>query len=258
MNEGSRRLFSSDPNGAFEALPIWHRRFWKVQPMLTVALNRDVPQRLSVLCLGAHSDDIEIGCGGALLRLTAAYRQVTVHWVVFATDAARAAETKRSARLFLRQAAASQVMVKTFRDGYFPYEGAAIKNDFEELKGMLEPDIIFTHYGADAHQDHRVISELTWNTWRNHTIFEYEIPKYDGDLGRPNLFMALDTQVAERKIDYLMDVFATQRGRDWFRRDTFWSLMRLRGMEARSPSGLAEAFHCRKLSLEPWIHAAEQ
>lgn len=222
--------------------------------MLTVALNRDLPQQLSILCLGAHSDDIEIGCGGALLRLTEAYRQATVYWVVFATDDARAAKAERSAQLFLRQAAASQVRVKTFRDGYFPYEGTAIKNDFEELKGQLAPDVIFTHYGADAHQDHRMISELTWNTWRNHTIFEYEIPKYDGDLGQPNLFIALDTQLAERKIDYLMDVFATQRGRDWFSRDTFWSLMRLRGIEARSPSGLAEAFYCRKLSLEPWRH----
>jgi LmbE family N-acetylglucosaminyl deacetylase len=223
--------------------------------MLTVALNRDLPQRLTILCLGAHSDDIEIGCGGALLRLTEAYGQATVHWVVFATDTARAAEAKRSAQLFLQRAVASQVILKTFRDGYFPYEGGAIKNDFEALKERLEPDVIFTHYGADAHQDHRVISELTWNTWRNHTIFEYEIPKYDGDLGQPNLFITLDTQLAERKVDYLMDVFATQRGRDWFNRDTFWSLMRLRGIEARSPSGLAEAFYCRKLSLEPWRHA---
>ena len=226
--------------------------------MLTVALNRDLPQRLSVLCLGAHSDDIEIGCGGALLRLTEAYCQMTVNWVVFATDEARAAEAKHSAQLFLQQAAASQVLVNTFRDGYFPYDGAAIKNYFEELKRQLNPDIIFTHYGADAHQDHRVIHELTWNTWRNHTIFEYEIPKYDGDLGQPNLFIALDTQLAERKIDYLMEVFATQRGRPWFSRDTFWSLMRLRGIEARSPSGLAEAFYCRKLSLEPWLNATEQ
>ena len=226
--------------------------------MLTVALNRDLPKRLSVLCLGAHSDDIEIGCGGALLRLTDAYCQASVHWVVFATDDARAAEAKRSAQLFLQRAAASQVTVKTFRDGYFPYEGMAIKNYFEELKTRLEPDLIFTHYGADAHQDHRVISELTWNTWRDHTIFEYEVPKYDGDLGQPNLFIALDTQLAERKIDYLMDVFATQRGRDWFSRDTFWSLMRLRGIEARSRSGLAEAFYCRKLSLEPWLNATGQ
>lgn len=226
--------------------------------MLTLDLNRDPHHLLSVLCLGAHSDDIEIGCGGALLRLTSAYRQANVHWVVFAAAGSRAAEAHRSARLFLQQAATSQVIAKTFRDGYFPYEGAAIKNDFEELKAMLQPDVIFTHYGADAHQDHRLISELTWNTWRNHTIFEYEIPKYDGDLGQPNLFIPLDPHLAEQKINYLMEVFMTQRGRDWFTRDTFWSLMRLRGIEARSPSGLAEAFYCRKLSLEPKPYTARQ
>jgi LmbE family N-acetylglucosaminyl deacetylase len=217
--------------------------------MLTLALNRERHQTLSILCLGAHSDDIEIGCGGALLQLTGAYHQANVQWVVFAATGPRAAEANRSAQLFLQQAATSEVIVKTFRDGYFPYEGAAIKDCFEALKATLEPDVIFTHYGADAHQDHRLISELTWNTWRNHTIFEYEIPKYDGDLGRPNLFIPLDTRLAEQKVDHLMEVFMTQRGREWFSRETFWSLMRLRGIEARSPSGLAEAFYCRKLSL---------
>ena len=217
--------------------------------MLTLALNQERHEKLSILCLGAHSDDIEIGCGGALLRLTAMYSQADVHWVVFAAAGKRAEEAHQSASLFLQQAAQTQVTVKTFRDGYFPYEGPLIKDSFEDLKASVEPDIIFTHYGVDAHQDHRLVSELTWNTWRNHLICEYEIPKYDGDLGRPNLFVPLSADLAERKIDHLMEVFRTQRSRDWFSRDTFWSLMRLRGVEARSPHGLAEAFYCRKLSL---------
>ena len=217
--------------------------------MLTFALNKQPQQKLSILCLGAHSDDIEIGCGGALMRLTEAYPQAEVCWVVFAAAGKRAEEAHQSAGLFLQQAAQTRVIVKAFRDGYFPYEGAYIKDSFEALKAMVDPDIIFTHYGSDAHQDHRFVSELTWNTWRNHLICEYEIPKYDGDLGQPNLFVPLSVELAERKIDHLMTVFMTQRSRDWFSRDTFWSLMRLRGVETRSPHGLAEAFYCRKLSL---------
>ena len=199
--------------------------------------------------LGAHSDDIEIGCGGALLRLSQDYPQADMQWVVASAVGPREAEAAMSADRFRQHGINLKLRVESFRDGYFPYEGAAIKDYFERLKADLNPDIIFTHYGADAHQDHRFISELTWNTWRDHTILEYEIPKYDGDLGRPNLFIPLETKLAEHKISHLMDVFATQRGRDWFSRDLFWSLLRLRGMEARSPSGFAEAFHCRKLSL---------
>ncbi|HMN27264.1 MAG TPA: PIG-L family deacetylase [Caldilineaceae bacterium] len=159
----------------------------------------------------------------------------------------RAQEAQASAEAFLAGANASTVVIKEFRDGYFPYEGAAIKDYFETLKALFTPDLIFTHYRQDSHQDHRLLNELTWNTFRDHLILEYEIPKYDGDLGRPNLYVQLDGTLCERKIDLLMTHFATQANKHWFTRETFASLMRLRGIEARSPGGYAEAFYGHKL-----------
>jgi LmbE family N-acetylglucosaminyl deacetylase len=204
--------------------------------------------RLRLLCLGAHSDDIEIGCGGLLLRL-AHTRPLSVDWVVFSAGGRRGAEAKRGAARFLEGAAQRRVTTHRFRDGFFPYGGAAIQAVFERLKRTVRPDLVLTHYRDDRHQDHRVLSDLTWNTFRDHCILEYEIPKYDGDLGTPNLFVPLDEATARRKVELIRDTFTTQRDRHWFADETFLGLMRLRGMECRAPDGYAEAFYARKTVL---------
>jgi LmbE family N-acetylglucosaminyl deacetylase len=201
-----------------------------------------------ILCLGCHSDDIEIGCGGAVLRFAAEYPECAIHWVVFSAQGVRAEEACRSACLF-GGAGLQPPLLKSFPDGFLPYAGGEVKAVFEGLKGQVSPDLIFTHNGNDAHQDHRFVSELTWNTFRNHCILEYEIPKYDGDLGRPNVFMPLEPEVYQRKVRYIVDTFQSQRGKRWFEAETFMGLMRLRGMESNAPSGYAEAFYCRKLVL---------
>jgi LmbE family N-acetylglucosaminyl deacetylase len=203
---------------------------------------------LCILCLGAHSDDIEIGCGGLILQLTAA-RPVDVDWVVFSAPGPRAEEAKRSAKLFLRGARRQRILLKQFRDGFFPYD-AAIKEAFEELKAGPAPDLVLTHYRHDRHQDHRVVSDLTWNTFRDHLVLEYEIPKYDGDIGSPNFFVPLDRRTCQRKARHLQQVFGTQRQKHWFEDETFLGLMRLRGMECRARGGYAEAFYARKLVLD--------
>jgi LmbE family N-acetylglucosaminyl deacetylase len=214
--------------------------------MLPLKIGRNVSSPLRVLCVGAHSDDVEIGCGGTLLQLLAREKNVEVTWVVFSSNKERAREARSSAKLYLGQAKRQSVMVHSFRDGFFPFDGAKIKKQFETLKSV-KPDLIFTHNRKDAHQDHRVLAELTWNTFRNHLVLEYEIPKYDGDLGQPNLFVPLEKQFYERKVRCLMDAFATQRSKRWFQEETFLALMRLRGMECVAPSGYAEGFYCRKL-----------
>lgn len=209
------------------------------------------PGQLRLLLLGAHCDDIEIGCGGTLLRLIAARPAVAVHWVVLSSTALRAAEAHRSAAAFLAGAAASEVAVESFREGYFPWVGGEIKEYFEHLKTAFEPDVIFTHMRDDRHQDHRAISDLTWNTFRGHLILEYEVPKYDGDLGAPNLFVPLNEAIARRKVDLLGEHFPSQRTRHWFDDATFLGLMRVRGMESGGAERFAEAFYCRKLILRP-------
>lgn len=214
--------------------------------MLSLTLPQNGTARLKILCLGAHSDDIEIGCGGTILQLLSRQKNVEIKWVVFSSSKERAREARSSARLYLERAKRRSVAIHGFRDGFFPFDGAKIKKCFEALKSM-SPDIIFTHARGDAHQDHRLLAELTWNTFRNHLILEYEIPKYDGDLGQPNFFVPLEERFYERKVRYLMDAFATQRSRLWFREETFFALMRLRGMECIAPSGYAEAFYCRKV-----------
>jgi len=216
------------------------------------ALALDVPRSgpLRVLCLGAHPDDVEIGCGGTILRLLAARRNVECHWIVFSgAGGPRAAEAERGAGLFLARARRRQVVVHGFRDGFFPYVGAAIKEAFEGLARNVSPDLIFTHTRADRHQDHRVISDLTWNTFRSHLIVEYEVPKYDGDLGVPNLFVPLKPAIARQKIRHLHAAFRSQRSKRWFTADTFHGLLRLRGVESGAPEGLAEAFYGRKTIL---------
>jgi LmbE family N-acetylglucosaminyl deacetylase len=202
---------------------------------------------LKVLCLGCHSDDIEIGCGGTILRLAAEYPACQVDWVVFSAIGEREREAQLGAQRFAGPRLRN-TRLEQFSDAFMPYVGADVKAVFESLKSTA-PDVILTHFRHDAHQDHRLISELTWNTFRDHLILEYEIPKYDGDLGQPNLYVPLDEAVLKEKVRHLMDVFQSQRSRRWFQEDTFFALARLRGMECNSPSGYAEAFYSRKVSL---------
>lgn len=201
------------------------------------------------LFIGAHCDDIEIGCGGTVVELLNAYPGSQVTWVVLSGSAGRESEARAAARALTRRAGRKRVVVQDFRGAYFPAEFAAIKDFFERLKSETSPDLIFTHARDDLHQDHRVVAELTWNTWRDHLILEYEIPKYDGGLGSPSVFVPLQASVARRKVDLLMSVFKTQHARQWFTASTFEGLMRLRGVECNAKSGFAEAFYCRKLVL---------
>jgi LmbE family N-acetylglucosaminyl deacetylase len=212
-----------------------------------ITCNLDGAKR--VLCLGAHSDDIEIGCGGTILRLIQEHRQIELYWLVLSSNPERAREAQRSANAFLRGARRKTVVVKSFRDGFLPYIGAPVKECFEDVKKNFAPDIIFTHFRRDLHQDHRMVCELTWNTFRNHFILEYEIPKYDADLRSPNFFVPLSQSLSRKKVKYLMRYFGTQRNKQWFSEDLFDGLLRLRGIECASPTRFAEAFHCRKLTL---------
>jgi LmbE family N-acetylglucosaminyl deacetylase len=204
---------------------------------------------LRVLCLGAHSDDIEIGCGGTILRLLRDHSPVDVSWIVLSAAGERAREASESADLFLRKAAAKRVAIHPFRDGFFPYVGGEIKDYFECLKRELIPDLIFTHYRKDLHQDHRLVSELTWNTWRDHLILEYEIVKFDGDIGNPNVYVHLDQDICMAKIDHICKCFRTQSAKEWFDRETFLAMLRLRGVESNSPSKFSEAFYGSKILL---------
>jgi LmbE family N-acetylglucosaminyl deacetylase len=216
--------------------------------MMQVNLGRGRPGQLKILCLGAHSDDIEIGCGGTLIELQQSGVALGFYWVVFSAAGKRGDEARKSAELFTA-GYQTEVFVKEFRDGFLPYNASEVKEFFEELKEKTDPDLIFTHWQGDAHQDHRFVSELTWNTFRDHLILEYEIPKYDGDLGRPNLFLPLSEFSFQRKIDHLLAAFESQRNKPWFSRATFLGLMRIRGMEANSPTGHAEGFYARKIVL---------
>ena len=177
------------------------------------------------------------------------YSNVDVRWIVFSSNVEREREARASADLFLKKARRKKVIVKRFRDGFFPYDGAKIKESLEKMRKDLNPDLIFTHYRDDRHQDHRVISDLTWNTFRRHLILEYEIPKYDGDMGSPNWFVPLKPKVCERKIKYICEMFKTQQVKGWLTEDTFLALMRLRGVECQAADKYAEAFYCRKLTL---------
>jgi LmbE family N-acetylglucosaminyl deacetylase len=216
--------------------------------MMKLGLGRKDAGPLRILCLGAHSDDIEIGCGGTLLQLKKTHRDLRFHWVVFSASGTRSHEAEKAVESFTA-GCEREVSLKNYRDGFLPYIGGEIKDFFEGLKGRVNPDLIFTHRSGDAHQDHRLISELTWNTFRDHLIFEYEIPKYDGDLGQPTVFCPLEAEMYQTKIRYIMDAFQSQQSKPWFQEDTFLSLMRLRGMECNAPSSYAEAFYCRKVVL---------
>jgi LmbE family N-acetylglucosaminyl deacetylase len=217
--------------------------------VLGLSLARDPERPLRVLAVGAHADDIEIGCGGTILRLVAEHPGLEVDWLVLSGAGERAEEATESAAAFTEGAGATRVTVEGFRDGFFPYEGGAVKERFERLKDEVAPDLILTHRLEDRHQDHRLVAELTWNTFRGHLIWEFEIPKFEGDLGQPNLYVPLEPDVGQRKVELLRKCFPSQAGRSWFSDDTFWALLRLRGVESGGPGRFAEAFTARKLVL---------
>lgn len=218
--------------------------------MRTIELGkrRSGKARLQILALGAHCDDIDLGCGGATLALLERYA-ADVTWIVFGSNRVREQELRASARRFLRQAGKARVLVHQFRDGFFPAHYAAIKEVFESLKQLPDPDLIFSHQRSDLHQDHRVVAELTWNTFRNHLILEYEIPKYEGGLTTPSAYVALSRAQVERKVKILWDCYQTQHAKRWFTAETFRGLMRLRGIESGGETGWAEGFHASKFLL---------
>jgi LmbE family N-acetylglucosaminyl deacetylase len=207
--------------------------------------DRGAPLR--ILCLGAHCDDIEIGCGGTMLRLLAEHPGSSVHWAALASTPTREQEARACATELLVDAARKEIVIKEFKDGYLPFQGAEVKDFFEATKAAVKPDLILTHHRHDRHQDHRLIAEMTWNTFRDHLILEYEIPKYEGDLGTPNLFVPLPAATARRKIDLILRSFPTQAGKRWFRAETFEGILRIRGIECNAAEGFAEAFHATKI-----------
>jgi LmbE family N-acetylglucosaminyl deacetylase len=217
--------------------------------MLSVAPSLDASRPLRLLCIGAHSDDLEIGCGGTLLTWLEAVPTVEITWVVLTGDGARVVEAKRSARALLRRAR-TDIVLGGFTDGFLPAQYREVKELFESLKNRCEPDVVLTHALQDRHQDHRLAGELTWNTWRDHMILEYEIPKYEGDLDRPNVFVPVVKRLMRRKVAHLTRYFGSQHSKGWFSGDNFLAVARIRGLESRSPSGFAEAFHARKLNLQ--------
>jgi LmbE family N-acetylglucosaminyl deacetylase len=217
--------------------------------MLRLAPEVRRGQPLRLLCIGAHSDDLEIGCGGTVLTWLLNMPAVEVTWVVLSAEGARASEAQRSARILLARASSRKILIANFRDCFLQSQYTDVKGYFENLKKEIAPDIVLTHWLQDRHQDHRMAAELTWNTWRNHLVLEYEIPKYEGDLVTPNVYVPISASLARRKVSHLERCFSSQRGKDWFGPDTFLGLMRLRGLESRSQSGFAEAFHARKLVL---------
>ncbi|MCP3919090.1 MAG: PIG-L family deacetylase [bacterium] len=217
--------------------------------MLPIRPDKPTGEPLRILCLGAHCDDIEIGAGGTVRRLIADREAVDVHWTVFASNPEREGEARASAECFLAGARSAAIDVRGFRESYFPDQWSAIKDAFEDVRATFDPDVVLTHHKSDAHQDHRVVSELTWNTFRNHLVLEYEIPKYDADLGRPGLFVPLSVEAVERKVADILEHFPSQASRNWFDAETLRGLMRVRGVECASPTRYAEAFHARKLIL---------
>jgi len=217
--------------------------------MLTMTFSKNHNEPLNILCLGAHADDIEIGCGGTILKLIHHYnKNVNIVWIVFSAIEERAQEARCSADAFLEGVHNKRILTYQYRDGFFPSNIGDIKDRFEALKKEFFPDIIFTHFRDDRHQDHRSISDLTWNTFRNHLILEYEIPKYDGDFGTPNFFMQLDEEVCNTRNGYIIKYFQTQKEKHWLTDDTLRAVLRLRGIESGRSSRYAEGFYCRKMT----------
>lgn len=218
-----------------------------------IGLDFGVPpdQPLRLFCLGAHSDDIEIGCGGTIRRLVNRPGGLECRWMVFSGTPERAEEARRAAADLLDGALAASIDVLDFRESYFPYDGAAVKDAVQDAARAFTPHVVLTHYRDDRHQDHRVLSDLAWNAFRDSLVLEYEIPKWDGDMGRPNVYVPIGPDDAQRKITTIMERFATQGSKAWFDEETFWALLRIRGMECNSPSRFAEAFYGRKVLLDP-------
>jgi LmbE family N-acetylglucosaminyl deacetylase len=214
--------------------------------MLKLTFKKPNQTNLKILCLGAHSDDIEIGCGGTIMRLIEEYEQLEIYWVVFSARGQRRREACASAQSVLEKIKKKTIITKSFKDGFFPFQGSAVKKEFEALKKKFSPDLILTHYRDDRHQDHRVVSNLTWNTFRDHLILEYEIPKYDGDMGNPNMYFELTPTHCENKRDLILKHFVSQQHKHWFTENLLFSVLRLRGMESGRSSEYAEAFYCRK------------
>ena len=219
--------------------------------MQNFLLNRDNFQELSILCIGAHCDDIEIGCSGTLLSFLQSAPDTTINWVVCSSTAERKQETELAARRLGIGKRQIRLHFLDFRDGYLPWSGAEVKDALRRVTSPMTPNLVFTHYGEDLHQDHRLISELTWNLFRDHLILEYEVPKYDGDLGRPNMFMPLDSDIADEKIRLLLESYPSQSGKHWFSDETFRALLRIRGIESGRNNRYAEAFYSRKTCLAP-------
>lgn len=215
--------------------------------MLPLSLVSPRGRRLELLCIGAHCDDIEIGCGATVLSLQDRYPDCRVHWLVLTSVPARRDEAMASSKAFIADRARGEVRICELPDGLLPAHYAQVKAEFEALKGLVDPDLVLTHHGLDRHQDHSLVSQVSWQTFRNHMVWEYEIPKYDGDLTTPNLYLPLAEQVAGYKVELIMRAFASQNTKSWFTQDNLLAMMRLRGLESRASSGFAEAFHCRKL-----------
>ena len=217
--------------------------------MLKMTLEKKKGKYPRVLCLGAHCDDIEIGCGGTLLRLIDEYQDIEFYWVIFCSNQEREKESYKSFENFLKKVRKKNINIYNFKDGFLPYQADKAKDIFEEMKKAFVPDVVLTHYRDDRHQDHRTVSDLTWNTYRDHLILEYEIPKYDGDFGAPNFFVELSEATCRKKIDNILHAYTSQRDKHWFTEDIFLATARLRGMEACAKSKYAEAFYCRKIAL---------
>jgi LmbE family N-acetylglucosaminyl deacetylase len=215
--------------------------------MFDMIFRRRTGEPIKALFLGAHSDDIEIGCGGTVLKLLENYDNLFPYWVVLSASPERRIEAEASAQTILKRAPKREIIIKDFKESFFPYIGAQIKEFFETLKRIVHPDIVFTHYRNDLHQDHRLISELTWNTFRDHLVLEYEIVKYDGDIGKPNVFFHLSEGICTQKITHILNHFKSQRSHRWFTEDTFRAILRLRGVESNAPEKYAEAFYGRKI-----------
>lgn len=214
--------------------------------MLSVDFGKN--KKLDILSLGAHCDDIEIGCGGTLLRLINEDRVQHVKWIVFTSTEERKKEAIASAEHFLKNVNSKEIIVLDFKDTVLADSKQEVKLYLQSVKSGFFPDLIFTHHRNDLHQDHKLLSELTWNIFRNHLILEYEIPKYDGDLGHPNFFITLDEHLVSQKIEALLQYYESQKEKHWFDKETFVSLLRVRGLEIASPTRYAEAFHVKKVS----------
>lgn len=217
--------------------------------MLKTSLQFPQDRAPRILCVGAHCDDIEIGCSGTVLHLLEQRPDLQLLWFILSGNQDRQKEAERSAKSLLGDVSGFELAFAGFRDGFLPYDAAKVKDSFEALKSRFHPDLVFTHWEGDRHQDHRFLSELTWSTFRSSLILEYEIPKYDGDLGRPNVYVPLSEAIVEKKIHNILHSFESQRSKPWFDQETFAALHRLRGIENASDCRYAEAFFSRKMCL---------